>query len=828
MRRIAGMLVLGLLVGCGTELPRVSRPPVVAAVYDPARGELPTPNDLARDESGAVAIAPNPLLSDAENALKATMNGRDGFSQASTARVTFTGDLDPATVTTASVLAFDLGVGGASAPVEVSVARAWAGCDRSVTLSASTGFLPGHTYLFAVRGGAGGVRGAAGEEVVASPAFYFLRAGKDLNLHAGAMPGATPQEKRATAARLEAVRQKLEPHLRQLELAGIPRAELAAAWVFSVHARPEGAFDPAQKKLPFPNDLLKDAKTGLVALPSAPEDSESQRELKENFNTLDGFALTAALSLEATAPLDPASVTAQTVRLFTADGVEHTALTRTVSPGGRKLVLQPTSPLLPGTRYVALAFGLKDTQGRALEAMPLSSVLALAQPLVDADGASRISSFCADTAQRLEPLRAAVAGVIEANRLPRAEVSLAWAFTTQDVLKRARELWLTPYQAALPLEVLDAKAEAASFTQPNLSKVVTGKLWTWQRLDRLSHGFLKDGSGRKQAVDFMLTVPKGVPAGQPAKVVVFGHGLYTERRLVLLLADRLAKSGFASIAIDYPYHGNRSACVQDLHCELGAKCQPDGTCQKNGQMADLARGLSIPGIPGEGTPSATGQAFIDVEHLPGTRDNFRQVIIDLSALVRLVRGYDWKPLAGVALDGSDLHWVGISLGGITGASYAGIDPYLRSALLNVPGAGLVDLMLESLTFKGQLETGLKDKGIERGTPEWDAFLNAAKWTLDEVDPINLSPFARARPLRFADPATGLLSLAPPKALRIQMATGDTVVPNTSTRRLLVAAQLDEDTEFRAFLGSHGFLADPVEPVAMALGQEDVANFLEKN
>lgn len=824
--QLLGLCLLAL--ACGREIPQVGRPPVITAVYDPSKSDLPTPNDLALDASGVVAISPSALLSDAENALKATMNGRDGFSTASSARVVFSGALDPVSVDADALLAFDLGVKGQGPAVEVQVDRSYAACDQSAQVSSKTGFLPGHTYLFAVRGGATGVRGVNGEEVVASPAFYFLRTGIDLREHPDAMPGATRAEKRATAERLEAVRQKLEPHLRTLELAGVPRKELAAAWTFTVHTRPEALVDPASKRIPFPNDLLRDAATGLVSLPVDPADTATQKELKENFNTLDGFSTTAALSLEATAAIDPATVTPATVRLFEASGREI-GLSRTLASGGKKLVLQPQETLAPATRHVVLALGVKDVSGKPLEAMPLASVLSLAYPLITDAGESRLSNFCDATAQRLEPLRAAVSKVIELGALPRAEVSAAWAFTTQDIAERARELWLTPYQKALPLEVVDAKLDAPAITLPSVSKVVTGKLWTYDRLDPVTRGFRHDGAGAPRKLEFVLTLPKGVPAGGKAKVVVFGHGLYTERRLVLLVAERLARAGFAAMAIDLPLHGERSACAQDLQCELGATCSPDGLCRKNGQLADFARSIAIPGVPGQGTPTATGATFTDVESLSATRDHFRQAVIDLSAQIRLIRGLDWTKVTGtIGLDGDELHWVGISLGGIIGASMAGIDPYLQRQLLNVPGAGLVQLMTESLTFSAQLQQSLDKKGIKKGTPEYDQFLNAAKWTVDEVDPINLSAFARRRPLIYQDPVTGELKTAPKKALRVQMAQGDTVVPNSCTELLLVAAGLDRATDFRAFLGSHGFLADPIEPIAMTVGQDDMASFLEKN
>lgn len=829
MKSLTAWSLFVLAAACGPEIPTVVRPAVVSVIYDPAKGNLPTPNDLALDASGKVTIAPNPELSDAENALKAGFNGLDGFSTASSVRVQFSGALAPATISSTTALAFDLGYHGNGPAAEVGLDRTWADCDNSLTFSAPSGFVPGHLYVFALRSGSTGLKGAAGEEVVESPAFHFLRAGKDLTRHLDALPGATRAEKAATAARLELVRAKLEPHFTLLESKGVPRRELVALWHFTAHTRGEALFDPNSKRIPFPNELLKDPATGLVALPASATDKAEQLALKKGFNQLDGFSTTAALSVEATAPIDRTTITAANVRLFARDStLEFLELDRVLSADGKKLVLQPRVPLLPGTAYVVVLSNVKDNKGNLLALMPLPSVLTLGQGLLDARGASTLSAFCAPTAAKLEPLRAGIARVLAAAKIPRDGVGAAWTFTTQDILGRARQLWMTPYEKSLPLAVLDAKVTAAALTQPNVSKYVTGKLTTWDRLDPTTRAFREDGGGEQRPIDFFLTLPKSAPAGANVKVLVFGHGLMTERRLAFFVADRLARAGFAVMAIDFPLHGERTACVQDSHCSFGSTCAKDGACMKGGQRAELARGPGYLGVPGAGTPVGTGAAYVDVANLFGTRDHFRQGIIDLSAQLRLIRELDWKPITGgVGLDPGAISYAGISLGGIVGAEISGIEPHLNSMLLNVAGAGMVDLMRESLTFGPTLKQGLKDKGIEEGTPAYEQFVNAARWCLDEIDPINLSPYAMSRPLEYVDPKTRAKVIARPKRLRLQMAIGDTVVPNTSTKRLVKASGIDEATQFRSFLGSHGFLGDPAEPACYP-GQDDLAGFLEGN
>ncbi len=659
-----------------------------------------------------------------------------------------------------------------------------------------------------------------------SPAFHLLRAGKDLRQHLDPIPGATRAEKLATATRLEALRQGLEPYFQTLETKGVPRREVLALWAFTVQTSGESQMDPNAQVVPFPDDLLKDPKTGLVSLPAQPADTADETQLKAGFNQLDGFSTTAALYVDFTQPLDRTTVSAQSVRLFDASAKQAVSdVDVALSSDGTRVTLQPKSPLLPGTPYVVVAQGLKDSAGRAVTEMPLDSVLSLAQPLLDAGGKSQLSFMCATTAQQLEPMRSHIGAVLDAAQIPRESVSAAWTFTTQDIRARAEELWNTPYVQNLPLTVLAPSAMPGPLVMPNVGQVIAGQLYTYDRLDPVTRAFMPNGAGTQRPIDFVLTLPKG--ATGEVKVVVFGHGLDTERRLGLMLADRLSRAGFAMMAIDLPLHGERTPCTQDSNCVLGAHCAADGACLgSNGQPADLARGPGYAGVPGPGTPLATGAAFVDLTNLFASRDHFRQALIDFSAQVRMIREFDWTTVTGgVALDGDHIDYAGISLGGILGGAESGVEPRYEAMLLNVGGAGLVDLMRESATFGPILSSGLSSKGITAGTPQYDTFLNAAKWVLDEVDPINLAPYARTRSWDYVEPHTGAKVTAPAKALRLQEAIGDTVVPNTSTARLLTATGADPTKDFATFIGTHGFLADPAE-LSCYPGQEDMAGFLE--
>lgn len=824
---------------------------VVQAVYDPATSNLPTPNDLAMKD-GLVAILPSEALPAADRELKLGMNGRDGFSLGSSPKVQFTGSLSAASLGAGNVVGVDLGVGGRGAPQPIEVVATYAECDHSISLTTPAGFLPGHQYLFGVRGGPQGVKDAEGNEVFPSSAFYFLRAGNDLREHPDAFPGGTREEKQATADKLEALRQSLEPHFLTLEAQGVPRRELVALWSFTAQTSPELAFDPGGRKLPMPNDLLRDPVSGLVTLPISEADSEQQAHLKRGFNKLDGFSLSGALTLEFTQPIDRDSVRVgadanRTVRLFRADTLEEVLdLSVDVRDDGLQLALLPTMPLRPATPYVALVHGVTSTGARALEPMPLASVLKLENPLVSEDGSSNVMSLCAKTAARLERIRIQVDPVLdqlaEDEALDRSAVSAAFAFTTQDIVKRARALWAAPYEAHLPLEITEVinsnpyqRFAPLGPALPDVARIVTGKMTTVEFLDPETYAWRESGEGVQKQIDFLLTFPEGQDPEVPAPIVVFGHGLYTERRLGLFVANALARRGFAMMAIDFPLHGERTACRPGHanDCKQGSTCASDGRCVlPSGEPSDLARDAnSVAGLSsfrqlledsdllegfeenvGPMTPYATGQRFVDVENLFGARDHFRQALVDLSAQTRLIKYGNWKNMIGFPLDGERIYYAGMSLGGIIGGMAVSLDPNLKGALLNVGGAGLPDLMKDSSVFGVVLRDGLKSKaGIEEGTPEWDAFLNAAKWVLDEADPLNLTRYAIQEPLAYTDPTTGEARESPVKKVRMQMAIGDTVVPNSSTERLAAGLGLNRDTEFRSFVGTHGLICNPSEP-----------------
>lgn len=202
-----GAIAICLSVNCA-DTSLAPQPKAVFAVFDPAAMPpvIPLPNELVN--------------------LPAT--------PATSALATFSGAIDPGTVTAKSVFVVD-----ATAMVPLlSAGTSFDPATFQLTIRPPMGGWPaGHRIAIALRGSPGGLVGMDGVPVVAGPTFYFARSLSPLSNCAMAAPGctsATPVIPVAEAVQLEQLRQALSPLLSALVGLGIPRGELALVWTFFV------------------------------------------------------------------------------------------------------------------------------------------------------------------------------------------------------------------------------------------------------------------------------------------------------------------------------------------------------------------------------------------------------------------------------------------------------------------------------------------------------------------------------------------------------------------------------------------------------------------
>lgn len=205
------------------------------------------------------------------------------------------------------------------------------------------------------------------------------------------------------------------------------------------------------------------------------------------------------------------------------------------------------------------------------------------------------------------------------------------------------------------------------------------------------------------------------PNGWP--VVIFIHGLRSDRSSAAAIADSYAQAGFVVVAIDQVMHGitntanplyagpanpayallygagvrERTFDVDYMNNATGAS-GPDGVIDGSGAWAiNIAHQQSA--------TATTGSPLV-------SRDGLRQMSSDLITLSKSLaaNNLDLDGVAGGDVDATQIHYAGISLGGIAGSICICSD--IQTAYLNVPGAPLPTILRTSPSFMGTVNAGL--------------------------------------------------------------------------------------------------------------------------
>jgi len=575
--------------------------------------------------------------------------------------------------------------------------------------------------------------------------------------------------------------------------------------------------------MPLPIDLMIDPATGHVSAPAVPWDTPLEAEAKTRLADFDGMSLSGSQLFEFTTAMDASTLTASSVQLYqvTPTGPVLVPATVALLPDQTHLEVTPTAGRLAERTTYALAIttDVRDATGALPALMPIGHFLRAHAPLVDGSGTSQISAVTDADARRLEISRTELAGTLDA--LGRSNLLAAWPFTTMSVaapLATLRQTAATLSAPADPANIQHLTPAQALADFPfgigsvlNVSDVYYGTISSPFFLDPTTRAWRDDGGYDMQDVHFAMTIPKN--AASPMPVVIFGHGLVCERRFVLAIGDALAAQGFASISIDFPYHGERTYCatggpvsvVDPLDGSLVSlnPCQAGTTCNAQGRCVDgngNGNALATWGVIS--TPVASGAVFLELDHIANSKDHFGQALVDLGALDRSLRLGAWQAAIGHAIDPTRIYYAGQSLGGIMGALFLGTAPDVPRAVLNVPGAGLVPMFDNSTFFSAQMSAFFQRQNIDRASFDGQRFLVVAHWFMDAVDPQHLGPITGNR------------------VLLIQRALLDEIIPAANTELLeQVTGAPSKD-----YLGEHGFLVIPAEP-AYWTGTADLASFL---
>ncbi len=555
--------------------------------------------------------------------------------------------------------------------------------------------------------------------------------------------------------------------------------------------------DPDHNRIPFPNDLLIDQKTGRLNIPVFPTDSQAQTLVKWQLNTLDGFSTSTTMYVDFTYPIALSSVSSNDVLIINltkflnippSQLTSSNPITRVTVPFKvsyyskmNRLILEPREILEPSDQYmVILKKGIKGINGVDVSPSPFYLFLTNQYPLYDtATSTSTVPALTNEQATLLEPIRENLQKIFplfkEAGIAKKDDILILWTFTTQSVGSTLKKIIddITNANNSHPEEftahfdsypdlgtsVVPAVCVYAPSVTPAIcgnvpedstlrsiydnmvalegsfpvTWVVEGYFYTRNYRAKLGY-FSEDLSYVPEKIHFLLTLPSGQG---PFPVVIYQHGITRNKKDIFAVAPGFAAAGFATIAIDLPDHGERVEGDTDL--------------------------------TGDGKPD--GDRFIDPQNLLTTRDRMRQAVIDLVILSKVIKNWDnisdkfnfgghllpindfdgnpsiytnWfsiGPDGKGDLSSTNIYFVGHSLGAIIGGVFMAMSPDVNVGVLNAGGALAAKLLGNSLAFTPFLMQTIADTlGMDLTSSDfskfWYDFIQSAQWLVDKGDPGN--------------------------------------------------------------------------------------------
>lgn len=604
------------------------------------------------------------------------------------------------------------------------------------------------------------------------------------------------------------------------------------AGVGSFHAN----FVPLSGVLPYPTDLYFNGSTdGTVNGPLTPFLPNAA-----TINALDGFSTVASATARFSAPINPATITAATVRMIevTVDnatkatigvrgvrvyGTDYTArVAPTTDSNGSTLEVLPLRPLTPSTGatnvgyLIVLTNGIQDMSGNAATPDANYVTIKSALPTCAAITNPSLNGICQLTGAHLQ-----IAGAVG---VPAANVVLTFSFSTQNTRDSLNIAAALVQPRAIVAQFTGFNLSALSPSLPPIANVYSGTLAI-----QYYHSAAAPLSGRwigppftavpgaattthlsrfnpvpqvqaNLTIPLFVTVPNAAsgqakpPAGWP--VVIFQHGLRGNRTQSAAIAATYAANGFVVAAIDIPLHG-LTAVANPLY---------QAANERTFNLDLVNNGTGAP--PADGVIDGSGTHIINLTSLLTSRDNLRQAAVDILQLAASLPTLDLDGDTVPDIDGSRIHYAGISLGGIVGTVANSLPVATQSAYLNVPGGGIANLLRESAALSPTVNAGLAANGLQPGMTLYEQFFRDAQTAVDSGDPLNhMAAAFAARPIV------------------LTQVVNDVVVGNAATQRLVNAAPFIKanapgPTAVAAgsgrwvhFLsGSHGSLLDPTASV----------------
>jgi hypothetical protein len=584
----------------------------------------------------------------------------------------------------------------------------------------------------------------------------------------------------------------------------------ATAWAFTLAGCGEDATGPSVLfrsgdptplgDLPYPNDLyLSSGRIRPGALPTrADADPDVVTRLLAALGDDDGFGATTGVFFRwrgGSGALDAATLTDQSAFLVDLSAGARVPAERHARADDGQLVVapRPGQVLGEGQRYAAVVLDdVRDTGGHRLRAdgefervrtgALHSELYAPLFEWLDQQGIARSRVACASvfTVHTLTAPLAAARTHLEELPPPRPSADPGTSYLTST---RLDELF------------------GSAVVHDQIGLVVQGTIPTPYHLaddpGRLGT-FRQDSPGAPPAVRATASVPyslalpqNGGPAGtfDRLRLIVFVHGLDSERGAMFALANDLCRRGYAVLSFDLPYHGLRQigGGHDRIHNFTGAD-GPDGLAEPTPQLSSLEF-IDVLGDPA-GTPDPLGR--LDPR---GARDAFRESALELAWLARLAVDADWSAvrgldarLAGLTFEPARVLLVGQSLGSFIAALALAFEPRYQGGVLAVAGGGLFfPTLVHSLTYGPRFEPIVQGAfGIDG--PHRDPVAHPPQFLfeyalyqqlLEPGDPLALAPYVVRAPI-----ASSL-----PRHVLLLEAFADETVPNRATEPLAQALGL---------------------------------------
>ena len=563
---------------------------------------------------------------------------------------------------------------------------------------------------------------------------------------------------------------------------------------------PKALFDPSDGVIPFPNNLLfSGSKDGTLNIPV--DDSSNFSDPQVALNTLDGFSTTAPISSEFSTTIESGSVTPSSVKVYQVtlsgpggavvainsqlifgvpgSGADYFATLSSVDTSQSTLVILPLKPLPPQTSYmVAITDDLETTDGRPFDpSVTYLLIKNLPDPLVFGDpgipgslqslSESELASF--ETLRQIINVSEATAAAFDVD-VEISDIITSWSFTTQSISDVLDDVRNTAMLGTFNPVLVDSGEDSLFSGQPGFvgADIYVGIMDVPYYLTAATgvndptplDSFWKGAGGSfltafnptpvatsTQTIPVMASIPKvGKPlVGFP--VVIYQHGITTNRATMLAVADAFANliglpaDSHAVIAIDLPMHGltgNETNGTEAFKTPFERTFDLDLVTQNaDGDITD-----SRP----DGVTDSSGRHFINLSNLLNSRDNLRQSVSDLFAVYHALDEFaaNTATCTNPCFDSSQVFFLGHSLGAISGTVFTALEPGVQDAVFAFGGGGIAKILDGSASFGPSIADGLAGQGVVKGTPDYESFIGAAQTVIDSGDAINYTTQLQAK------------------------------------------------------------------------------------